>query len=222
MAGARCLFTAVHRCASRRPRSVTRARGDAVFGWDSSRSAHPALRCASSPREPGGYPVSGGVTGVCVATARGRVRLPRRVSRSTSRFCGGEGNLLTAARVRYTEGDKGGAMGEVRLLLFEEGADAERLERLTGFLREELLQIGVESVTALRASEPPPGARAFDVAAVGGRWSVSPAPPRLCGRSRQPSGSGWPAAVGHRGRYAWNSTVTCWSCPQRRRGTRPG
>ncbi|WP_239334534.1 hypothetical protein [Frankia sp. CiP3] len=59
-------------------------------------------------------------------------------------------------------------MGEVRLLLVEEGADAERLERLTGFLREELLQIGVESVTALRASEPPPGARAFDVATVGG------------------------------------------------------
>ena len=58
--------------------------------------------------------------------------------------------------------------GELRLLLAEEGADAERLERLTGFLRDELLQCDVQDVTPLRAGEPPPGARAFDVLAVGG------------------------------------------------------
>jgi hypothetical protein len=58
--------------------------------------------------------------------------------------------------------------GELSLLLAEEGADAERLERLTGFLRGELLQFEVEDVTALPAGAPPPGTRAFEVVAVGG------------------------------------------------------
>lgn len=58
--------------------------------------------------------------------------------------------------------------GQLRLLLAEEGADAERLDTLTGFLRTELLQGDVEDVTALRTGAPPPGARAFDVVAVGG------------------------------------------------------
>jgi hypothetical protein len=57
--------------------------------------------------------------------------------------------------------------GELRLHLSEEGADAERLARLAGYLRSELLQLDVEDVTALQAGEPPPGARAFEVAAVG-------------------------------------------------------
>ena len=57
---------------------------------------------------------------------------------------------------------------ELHVRLSEEGADAERTEMLTGFLRDELLQLDVEDVTALRAGEPPPGARAFDVVAVGG------------------------------------------------------
>jgi hypothetical protein len=57
---------------------------------------------------------------------------------------------------------------ELSLLLAEDGADAERLEVLTGFLRQELLQLDVEDVTALRAGEAPPGTRGFDVAAVGG------------------------------------------------------
>lgn len=57
--------------------------------------------------------------------------------------------------------------GELSLLLTEDGADTERLDTLTGFLRQELLQLDVEDVTALRAGDPPPGARAFDVAAVG-------------------------------------------------------
>jgi hypothetical protein len=58
--------------------------------------------------------------------------------------------------------------GELRLHLSEDGADAERVDALTGFLRQELLQLEVEDVTGLRAGEPPPGSRAFDVAAVGG------------------------------------------------------
>jgi hypothetical protein len=62
----------------------------------------------------------------------------------------------------------GGLMdGELRLRLSEEGADAERLAVLTGYLRAELLRLDVEDVSALRAGEPPPGARVFSVAAVG-------------------------------------------------------
>jgi hypothetical protein len=56
----------------------------------------------------------------------------------------------------------------VNLQLAEDGADAERLDSLTGFLRQELLQLDVEDVTALRAGEAPPGTRGFDVVAVGG------------------------------------------------------
>jgi hypothetical protein len=57
--------------------------------------------------------------------------------------------------------------GELSLLLAEDGADAERLEKLAGFLRGELLQSDVEDVTALSAGAPPPGARSFEVAAIG-------------------------------------------------------
>jgi hypothetical protein len=57
--------------------------------------------------------------------------------------------------------------GEVRLELSEDGADAERLDELTGFLRRELLQLDVADVAALPAGEPPPGSRAFDVLAIG-------------------------------------------------------
>jgi hypothetical protein len=57
--------------------------------------------------------------------------------------------------------------GELRLQLSEDGADAQRLAMLTGYLRSELLQLDVEDVRALPAGEPPPGTRAFDVATVG-------------------------------------------------------
>jgi hypothetical protein len=57
--------------------------------------------------------------------------------------------------------------GELRLQLSEEGADGERLAMLTGYLRAELRQLDVEDVTELPAGGPPPGAKAFDVAAVG-------------------------------------------------------
>jgi hypothetical protein len=64
---------------------------------------------------------------------------------------------------------RAGPVGEeVRLHLSEDGADAERLDALSGFLRQELLQLDVEDVSALPAGAPPPGTRAFDVAAVGG------------------------------------------------------
>jgi len=56
----------------------------------------------------------------------------------------------------------------MRLELAEEDADAERLDELTGYLREELLHLDVDDVSAVRAGPPPPGARAFEVAVVGG------------------------------------------------------
>jgi hypothetical protein len=56
---------------------------------------------------------------------------------------------------------------ELRLQLAEDGADAERLAVLTGYLRRELLQLDVDDVIALPPGEPPQGARAFGAAAVG-------------------------------------------------------
>lgn len=57
--------------------------------------------------------------------------------------------------------------GGLRIQLSEDGADAERLEELTGFLRQELLQLDVENVAALRSSEPPPGTRGLDAVTAG-------------------------------------------------------
>lgn len=57
---------------------------------------------------------------------------------------------------------------EVRVRLSEDGADAQRLASITGFLRQELLQLDVEDVTALRIGDAPPGAKAVDAVAVGG------------------------------------------------------
>jgi NAD(P)H-hydrate repair Nnr-like enzyme with NAD(P)H-hydrate dehydratase domain len=58
--------------------------------------------------------------------------------------------------------------GEVRLQLFEDGADAERLDVLTGYVRRDLLQLDVEDVSRTQAGNVPPGARAIDVVALGG------------------------------------------------------
>jgi len=58
--------------------------------------------------------------------------------------------------------------GIVQIQLSEEGADAERLDTLTGYLRQELLDLDAGQVSPLGAGEAPPGARAFDVVAVGG------------------------------------------------------
>lgn len=56
---------------------------------------------------------------------------------------------------------------DLRLHLAERGADAQRLDQVTGYLRQELLELGVDSVSALRVGPPPPGSRALDAAAVG-------------------------------------------------------
>ena len=57
--------------------------------------------------------------------------------------------------------------GQLRLQLSEQGADAERLAVMTGYLRAELLRLDVEDVRALPAGEVPPGARAFGADTVG-------------------------------------------------------
>lgn len=56
----------------------------------------------------------------------------------------------------------------LRIELGEEGADPERLDTLSSYLRDELRELDVEDVTALPAGPPPPGSRAIDVAAIGG------------------------------------------------------
>ncbi|MFI0968210.1 hypothetical protein ACH4S8_43745 [Streptomyces sp. NPDC021080] len=56
---------------------------------------------------------------------------------------------------------------ELRILLAEEDAEAERVAELTGYLREELLDLDVDDVTALPGGEVPPGARAVDVTQIG-------------------------------------------------------
>jgi hypothetical protein len=58
--------------------------------------------------------------------------------------------------------------GQLRIQLSEDGADAARLDAVTGYLRQDLVQLDVDDVTALPAGPPPPGARAVDATAVGG------------------------------------------------------
>ena len=86
--------------------------------------------------------------------------------------------------------------GELRVQLAEDGADVERLDDLTGFLREELLQLQVEDVTALRAGAPPPGRqsdrRSGDWWTAGEPWSLhrSAAGGRVCDRNWLARGDG--------------------------------
>ncbi|QIJ62002.1 hypothetical protein [Streptomyces sp. JB150] len=56
---------------------------------------------------------------------------------------------------------------QLLILLSEEGAEAERVAELTGYLREELLDLDVDDVTPVPAGEVPLGARAVDVTQVG-------------------------------------------------------
>ncbi len=58
--------------------------------------------------------------------------------------------------------------GDLRLFLEEDGADAERIDQLTDYLRRELGRLDVDDVRRLTSGEAPPGSRGFDVAAVGG------------------------------------------------------
>lgn len=56
----------------------------------------------------------------------------------------------------------------LRILLTEEGAEAEDIAELAGFLREELLQLDVDDVTTVTGEEEfPPGARAVDITTIG-------------------------------------------------------
>ncbi|MGB7161331.1 MAG: hypothetical protein WBD40_24950, partial [Tepidisphaeraceae bacterium] len=56
----------------------------------------------------------------------------------------------------------------VSVRLLEEGADAERLDQVTGYLRNEILELDVDDVTAEPAGEAPPGTRGIDPAMIGG------------------------------------------------------
>jgi hypothetical protein len=58
--------------------------------------------------------------------------------------------------------------GQLRIQVSEDGADAARLDAVTGYLRRDLVQLDVDDVTTLPAGPPPAGARAIDAAAVGG------------------------------------------------------
>jgi hypothetical protein len=58
--------------------------------------------------------------------------------------------------------------GQLRIQVSEDGADAERLDALTGYLRRDLIELDVDDVTALAAGPPPAGSRAIDATAVGG------------------------------------------------------
>jgi hypothetical protein len=55
---------------------------------------------------------------------------------------------------------------QISLSLAEEGADDERLDALTGYLRKDLLLLDVDDVQRA-AGEAPSGSRAVDVAALG-------------------------------------------------------
>jgi hypothetical protein len=56
----------------------------------------------------------------------------------------------------------------LRVQVTEEGADAERLDTLTSFLRQELLRLDVDDVSRIPAGEPPSGSRGLGAVAVGG------------------------------------------------------
>lgn len=58
--------------------------------------------------------------------------------------------------------------GELYIYLAEQEAEPERLARLTGSLRRELLELDVEDVTPVRAGATPPGTRALDADMIGG------------------------------------------------------
>jgi len=60
--------------------------------------------------------------------------------------------------------------GDLFVYVAEDGADAQRVDLLTGYLRTELLQLDVADVevSVLHEGQLPPGARAIDVVALGG------------------------------------------------------
>ncbi|WP_405720538.1 hypothetical protein OG607_08120 [Streptomyces sp. NBC_01537] len=56
----------------------------------------------------------------------------------------------------------------LQIHLSDDGSDPARLDLLTGYLRQELLQLDVEDVSAVPAGEAPPGARSLGVVEIGG------------------------------------------------------
>jgi hypothetical protein len=55
----------------------------------------------------------------------------------------------------------------ITIEIAEDGADADRIDTLTGYLRDALLELDVADVRRAPSGPPPPGTRAVDVAAVG-------------------------------------------------------
>lgn len=58
--------------------------------------------------------------------------------------------------------------GLVTVHVDEDGADEARLDTVTRYLRDELVQLDVDGVSAVREGEAPEGARGLDVVALGG------------------------------------------------------
>jgi len=56
---------------------------------------------------------------------------------------------------------------ELKVEIFDEEADPESLDAATQGLRQELLELDVDSVRPASAGAPPEGAKAVDIAAVG-------------------------------------------------------
>ena len=56
---------------------------------------------------------------------------------------------------------------EMRIELFEPDADLEAIDELTRSLREELLELDVDSVSPPTAGPPPPGSKGLELAAIG-------------------------------------------------------
>lgn len=57
---------------------------------------------------------------------------------------------------------------QLNLHLDEDGASAERLDALTGYLRQELLELDVDDVRRAPGGTAPPGTRAVDIVALSG------------------------------------------------------
>ena len=103
--------------------------------------------------------------------------------------------------------------GELRLFVTEDGADAERVDLLTGHLRRDLDQLDVDGVRPLRGGEAPPGTRASTSAVVGGLIVSLGTRPRRSALCSPPCGAGCPGARGRCGPCGSSWTVTCSSCP---------
>jgi len=56
---------------------------------------------------------------------------------------------------------------KLQIFLTDEAAEDEDVAEMTGYLRQELLDLDVDDVTALPGGDVPPGARAVDAAQVG-------------------------------------------------------